>query len=504
MKKYSLFLCCFAVCLIFGCSSEKLEQGVVAKVNGKSIDLRRLEDKYDLLYLGWTGTETPTPARLKKDYGAVLGDLIVQELVMQALAERGLDVTDAEVDAVEADIRSDYTEDAFDQILVEEYIDLEAWRRELRAYVALSKFRTEVLRPEISLNATESEKYYKEHQGEFVTKAKLRFLLISGPQEEVVKEASGAYLEAQDVSVFDRFESVTFQELIMLEDRIPEDRRAILNKTPLGGASGVSEGEMGYECLVLLESIPEKAMELSEAYPLVEQALLDQKLQEAFSSWLDAKIEESEILVSEYLLPDETDKAQLEAEKEAMELVAEDAAPSESAFSNSTVGRLYINTVPANATIRILTIRPVFEQGMEVDEGVHVIAVEEGGYEKSEEKVEVLAGQDTIVDVELRKTGESGEAVDSGEGNQTGSDQVDTPDAAAGASTGRLFVNVTPEDAVVRILYISPKFEQGIVLEAGDYKIDVKKQGYQTVLQSVAISAGKDTRVEITLEKTGQ
>ena len=65
----------------------------------------------------------------------------------------------------------------------------------------------------------------------------------------------------------------------------------------------------------------------------------------------------------------------------------------------------------------------------------------------------------------------------------------------------RLFVNPQPEAAATRILNIKPKFEQGMELEPGQYRLHVSAQGYDTVEKSIDLKAGEDRTEQIRLSK---
>ncbi len=72
------------------------------------------------------------------------------------------------------------------------------------------------------------------------------------------------------------------------------------------------------------------------------------------------------------------------------------------------------------------------------------------------------------------------------------------------SAVGRLYVNTDPSGATVKALNISPKFYQGMELDAGTYKIQVLKKGYISKTELVDIATGKtfDLYVELEKEKT--
>ena len=516
----NVMLCLLALCLALaaGCQREVAEEGVVAKVNGRPIYLRQLEAKYDLMHLGWTGGVMPSVNRLKQDYGEMLSELIIQELVFQVLEEKHMPVTEEELDEAEQAIRADYPEGVFEQRLVEEYIDYEDWREQLRAHVALAKFMREILRPRIHLEYQEAEAYYKDHTDEFLLPARVHFLLFMGPSEDMVSQAGTLYRAVGDKDqVLGEFEPVSIQDLNMRTDRLPEAWNNALADLSPGDASSPSATQGGYEALVLLERIPEHMLDPSQAYPLVERILMDQKLHEAFVEWLEQEVADSQILVSTHLLPGNE-------EGEEDEEVADEAfTPEEPEYDYSEgMGRLFVEVDPSNATIRIMNIRPSFEQGMELEEGEYILNAELDGYARYEESIYVYSGQDTMTTVFLELEGGAGAddgavedvdgapAEDAADAGESG-DALDAGDDGSGAAPeqappgmGRLYVDTDPDDAQVRVLNIAPRYHQGIELVPGQYVVDVQREGYEGQVVNVTVGADGDTRITVTLTPSGE
>ena len=69
------------------------------------------------------------------------------------------------------------------------------------------------------------------------------------------------------------------------------------------------------------------------------------------------------------------------------------------------------------------------------------------------------------------------------------------------ALESRLFVEVEPRDARVRILNIGPKFHQGIVLDPGSYHTEVSRNGYKTEKMWTKLEPGKDAILHFSLEQ---
>lgn len=287
-----------------GCGEAPLPEGVVATVNDRPITLRTLEAVHDMSSMSWSG-HAPSVEQLQAQYGGVLSDLIVQELVAQALARENIAVTDADVADAEAEVRGDYPAGEFEKSLVEEYIDLDLWRSRLRARIAMQKFMRLILRPTISIPLEEVEAYYAAHRLDYRLPRRVQFLVVAGPDKAAVDKARALSLGgAKPADVEAAQPTVTVREVKMRRDRLP----ALWSKELAGlaprQASVVKQGEWGYQSFLLVGEIAEKQLELSHAYPLVERVLLERKMDEAYARWIEAELRTARIRVSAHLLPE--------------------------------------------------------------------------------------------------------------------------------------------------------------------------------------------------------
>lgn len=302
LKKVVLYLSIFVV---LGCSNNAEELGIIARVNDAPILLSQLEFQHDQFQADTAGAYVPSVEKLKGEYGEILTDLIVQELVVQELVKRDLPVTEHELLKAEEMVRSDYPEGAFDQMLVEEYIDLKSWRHQLKNHLAMKKFFQQVLRPQIKIDYKEAEKYYRDHISDFYMPESLRILVVRGPSREIVGKAVEKYMAEQDsLNLETAFGEVETREVVIREGRLSAAWKNAISSIEVGQSSGVLTDRFGFEALVLLERSPAKVLAPTQAYPLVEKALLEDKLRSAYEEWLSQAVATARISVSSHLLPE--------------------------------------------------------------------------------------------------------------------------------------------------------------------------------------------------------
>ncbi|MEF2232052.1 MAG: peptidyl-prolyl cis-trans isomerase [Pseudodesulfovibrio sp.] len=312
--------------------------GIVARINGAPIYLSQLEFQHDQFLADTAGAYVPSVDKLKAEYGDILADLIVQELVVQKLERQDIPVTEHDLLKAEEEVRADYPEGAFDQMLIEECIDLKSWRQQLRNHLAMRKFYQQVLRPQIKIDYKEAQEYYRGHISDYYLPESLRILVVRGPSREIVERAVEKYLAEKDqVNLATVFGEVETREVVVREGGLSAAWKNAISGLQPGQSSGVLTDRFGFEALVLQERSPAKVLEPAQAYPLVEKALLESKLRTAFTQWLSTAVSNADIIVSSHLLPSRddvkeqlTDQVQEPAQEEMREETPEpDSLPAE-------------------------------------------------------------------------------------------------------------------------------------------------------------------------------
>lgn len=210
-------------------------------------------------------------------------------------------------------------------------------------------------------------------------------------------------------------------------------------------------------------------------------------------------------------------------------------------MEEAPIGRLFVKTTPENAYVRVLNIKPRFEQGMDLPAGSYVVDAHVSGYETKTLKVEVSGNKDNVLEMNLDQVKPTGklfvdtqpndaivrvlgilptfhQGIELAEGTYTIDATIDNSNTVAmqveikagqdnrysvqlppSQTTGRLFVKTEPADATVRVLDIWPTFEQGMVLESGEYTLEISKEGYETAVRHIAVLPERDTTVSLSL-----
>jgi hypothetical protein len=293
---------------ISGCQNAAQDPGVVALVNGEPIYLHQLEAKYDFLHLDWGDSLPPDVEQLKQEYGEILTGLILYKLVEQELALRGLKVTDEEVAAREEEVRHDYPPEEFEKILIEEYIDLNYWREQLKLRIAWEKFIQEVLRPRVKIDFQEVQDYYQNNLSEFYLPQRVRFLVFSSPDQEEIKKAIAIYKKtnataataklAEAKKLRKKDSELIVHEYFMRIDQLPFIWAGEIKKLKPGEFSRIKNDKKNFYCIVVLKKEQASLLEPYQAYSIIEEKLTQKKIHKLFFDWVADTLKKAEIKIN--------------------------------------------------------------------------------------------------------------------------------------------------------------------------------------------------------------
>ncbi len=295
------FLFCF---FLAGCLEDSLHPGEIARINGRSITLGQLEAMQESSNTHWGLKPFLSLEELRLAYGPALSELLAVELVKEQLDKKNMAVTAEELAAEEALIRADYPGNSFEEMLVNEAVDLDHWRFLLMNTLSVRKYQQLVLRPNITISSGEIEQYYNTHTEDFHIPAKSYFILLSAKDEAVMDRGRKALLQTADpVRVQAENPELTVDSVRMAADRLPPEVGALLETMTPGQLSPSIVVDGSYRSVLVLEMTPERKLSPGEAYPLIEEVLMGEKLEAAYNAWLRSRFLKSAIRIAPQLLP---------------------------------------------------------------------------------------------------------------------------------------------------------------------------------------------------------
>lgn len=279
-----------------GCGEESLPRGVVAQVNGQPIYLRTLEIMIDTRTAGLGTLEKPSLETLRQRYGTALTSLIVHALVMQELERLGQPITEAVVKEAEDAVRRDYPDGEFEKTLTENAIDPEAWRELLAYRTGMRTFLKKVLFSRLTVPLETIEAYYAANEKNFVVSALLSLCQSISTDRAPLERARTQKTLPEDG---DAVRTYCFS---LPPASVPPYWKKEVGALKPGEFTPVRVVDGRFELVLLREATPEHKMDIVEAYPYIEQLLLEERVDAAFEDWLEKRLPTAKIRVSRQLL----------------------------------------------------------------------------------------------------------------------------------------------------------------------------------------------------------
>jgi peptidyl-prolyl cis-trans isomerase SurA len=318
VKSVTLLALSAGLCVSFAaCSSNaSVSDDVVARVNSKEITTAELEKTYqDRIN---DAQQLPTPEQAQALKFQLLSQMINDEILLQMASSNGLTATDAEVETKFTDLKSQYTEEQFQEQLKRQKMTAEDLKAEMRKGLTVEKLITREITQRINVSDAEIKDLFEKNRASFNLPEgyHLQHILVTPfPEQQInnakrddAKSPADAKTKAerifrdiqggQDFALVARDWSedantapnggdLGFRSLMDMENLDPKLAQAV-QRLKIGETSPLLETKYGYHILKLLErdSGGQKDLSSPQVQAQIRQEIFNRKeemLRAAFS-----------------------------------------------------------------------------------------------------------------------------------------------------------------------------------------------------------------------------
>ena len=220
-------------------------------------------------------------------------DTIVERMsVLEYARENNISVSENELTSTAEDIRKDYTESEFQEILLRMCVDLNEWLEGVRRQLLVQKVMFEVTDGVSAVASQDIKAYYDLHKEEFDRPPMVKFRQIVTETEKDAKivlaklEAGAKMLElAEEYSVVPSFENEDQLAWIAMGD-LEESMEKVIFSLAVGKISPITKTDHGYHIFQVVTKRPGGTLSLAEAAEEIESKLLYEKRQSFYGEWL--------------------------------------------------------------------------------------------------------------------------------------------------------------------------------------------------------------------------
>jgi hypothetical protein len=165
------FLCCILVIALAGCSgpdSHSSHGAVLIRTDQQTITLAQFERAFEAARIAYSDARSVDPQVIENARLRLLNQMAEEVIVDRRAKDLGIALEEAELEAAIQNIKQDYPEDTFEQMLLESAIPYSLWRDRLRVRLLMEKVVDQEIVQSLTITAEEIEAYYRAHEDEFL------------------------------------------------------------------------------------------------------------------------------------------------------------------------------------------------------------------------------------------------------------------------------------------------------------------------------------------------
>jgi parvulin-like peptidyl-prolyl isomerase len=221
---------------------------------------------------------------------ALIQQVLDHYLILEYGGQQGIKIADDELETALREIKRDYSEQDFQEALLQGEIDFGEWKKALREQLLIRKIAVKVSEEVEPVSFQEISKYYESHREEFRHPPMVRFRQIvtntKAEAEHMLKGVSKGEELERLVEKQSAPGAVGREGVWIAKGDVDESMENALFSLPVGKISGVLETPYGFHILQVLERRPEGIRSLPEAMKEIEARLFYEKESLFHARWL--------------------------------------------------------------------------------------------------------------------------------------------------------------------------------------------------------------------------
>jgi len=264
------------------------EDRVVIIVKDRKITTQDLKDDIKHLTAGMGISDQG----IRHVINPLINKIVDHYILMEYGKEKGITISENELESEIKDIKKDYQEKDFEEMLLHQYVDYEEWRKGLRQQLLIKKILKEVSDRISPVTFHELKTYFDTHQDEFLRSEMVKFRQIVTLSREEAEKILKRLKDGEDMDELGRKTSIApmlgtdGEEGWIARGDLEESMEKVIFSLPLGKISPVVKTPYGYHIIKVIEKGSGGFKSLPEAMKEIETKLFLQKKELLFSNWL--------------------------------------------------------------------------------------------------------------------------------------------------------------------------------------------------------------------------
>lgn len=153
------------VCVLTACPGPELKQQgeYLIRVGERVVTVLDFQKAFEIAKAAYPHNVLQEPAALKEARTRLLNQMTEELVLLERAKELNISISDMEVEKAVAEIKSDYPDNVFEEILLEYAVSYKSWEKGLRTRLLIDKLVEKELSGQIVITADDISKYYEKN-----------------------------------------------------------------------------------------------------------------------------------------------------------------------------------------------------------------------------------------------------------------------------------------------------------------------------------------------------
>ena len=265
------------------------------------------ELKRDIKYI--TSGMGMTDQGVKEVINPLVNKLVDHYLVLEYGRQKGITVSDEDLESAVEDIKKDYPEEkVFQEMLLKRYLDYEKWKEGLGQQLLIKKIIAEVSEGMAPVTFDEIKTHFDSHRNEFTRPEMVRFSQIVTRTRDEAEKIRERLKQGENLNELARKYSTTPEAENggevgwVSKGELHESIEKAIFSLPVGKTSPVVKTPYGYHIFEVQSKRSEGHKTLAEAMDEIESRLVHQKQETFHERWLNQLRELFPVKINQELL----------------------------------------------------------------------------------------------------------------------------------------------------------------------------------------------------------
>ena len=148
-----------------GCADSSSKQGdeYIIRIGDRVVTVLDYNKAFEIAKAAYPHNEIQDSTAVRNAKSRLLNQLSEEMIIQERAEEMGIIISDSELEKAISDIKEDYPEDTFEQVILEYAVPYDSWKKRIKTRLLMEKVIAKELEEQIVITPDDISKYYEEH-----------------------------------------------------------------------------------------------------------------------------------------------------------------------------------------------------------------------------------------------------------------------------------------------------------------------------------------------------